>query len=700
MSSKGEAFDKFKAYTNIEGNNTSSKLKRFHSDNAREYLTSEFDEFCIEEGILHTTSAPYSPEQNGSSERINRTLLNKVRALLIQSNLAKKYWGEAITAAVYLYNRTPHSAIDYKTPYELKYGKKPDLKNIKIWGSLAYKREPTELISKLDSRAKPYYLVGYGSNQYKLLNPETSKIIWARDLKILEGYFYKRKAELKESDLLLENSNRPDDYNIDLDLDLESNPESNLESNLDQDLESDIDQLSDKPMPDIESDIEENSPLKFYKQLLDSAYANATSNIEFKDPTSYKEAISNKNSQEWLKAMEIELKDLEAQNTWSLVTKPKDRKILKGKWVYKTKLNPDNSINKYKARWVIKGFLQKPGLDYFETFANTVKPIGFRLLFAIAAYLDWEIHQWDIKSAFPNAEIDSEIYMEQPIGYNKDTSLVCKLNKALYGLKQAARQWQIHLSNKLDKLGFIAITADNSIFINKNRNIILATHIDDILVFSDKLEYINSLYKDLSQELEVSNLGEIKYYLGIEVLRDRSNRSITLTQRNFILNLLNRFNKLDLKPTKNPLVLGVKLEKNLEQATELDIKEYQKQIGSLIYLVTATRPDLAYPVGLLARFMSNPNSMHFKALNRIWQYLVYSKDYGLKYQFPSKSIDLLGYCDSDWGGDYSRKSTTGYVYLLGNQEIKTAISWNSKLQKTIALSSCEAEYMADRKSVV
>jgi hypothetical protein len=121
--------------------------------------------------------------------------------------------------------------------------------------------------------------------------------------------------------------------------------------------------------------------------------------------------------------MKIELKDLETQNTWSLVTRPKDRKVLKGKWVYKTKLNPDNSINKYKARWVIKGFLQRPGLDYFETFANTVKPIGFRLLFAIAAYLDWEIYQWDIKSAFPNAEIDSEIYMEQPIGYNKDSNL-------------------------------------------------------------------------------------------------------------------------------------------------------------------------------------------------------------------------------------------------------------------------------------
>jgi hypothetical protein len=132
ISNKGEAFDKFKAFINIEENNTSSKLKRFHSDNARKYLTSEFNKFCIKKGILHTINAPYSSEQNGFGERINRTLLNKVKTLLIQSNLAKKYWGEAITASVYLYNRTPHSAIDYKTPYELKYGKKSDLNNIKI----------------------------------------------------------------------------------------------------------------------------------------------------------------------------------------------------------------------------------------------------------------------------------------------------------------------------------------------------------------------------------------------------------------------------------------------------------------------------------------------------------------------------------------------------------------------------------------
>ena len=289
--------------------------------------------------------------------------------------------------------------------------------------------------------------------------------------------------------------------------------------------------------------------------------------------------------------------------------------------------------------------------------------------------------------------------MEQPTGYSDNPELVCKLNKALYGLKQAARQWQIHLTNKLVKLGFIAITADNSIFINRITNVILATHIDDILIFSKNIENIKSLYKDLNKDLEVSDLGEVKYYLGIEIIRNRQDKSIILTQKGFILNLLNKFNKSELKPTKNPLILGVKLEKNLDQASEKEIKDYQQQIGSLIYLTTATRPDLAYPIGLLARFMSNPSPIHFKALNRVWQYLIYSKNFGLEYKFPSKSINLLGYSDSDWGGDYSRKSTTGYTYLIGNNQFKTAISWNSKLQKTIALSSCEAEYMALKEAI-
>ena len=171
-------------------------------------------------------------------------------------------------------------------------------------------------------------------------------------------------------------------------------------------------------------------PRKFLDELIEAAAYIAVS-----DPITYSEAINSQNSQEWQKAMETDVLNLENQDTWTLVEPSKDRKILKGKWIYKTKLNSEGKIERYKARWVVKGFLQLFGLDYTETFANTVKPNAFRALFAIAAILDWEIDQWNIKSAFPNAPIDEEIYMEQPTGFETKKGLVCKLNKALSGLK-------------------------------------------------------------------------------------------------------------------------------------------------------------------------------------------------------------------------------------------------------------------------
>ena len=394
--------------------------------------------------------------------------------------------------------------------------------------------------------------------------------------------------------------------------------------------------------------------------------------------------------------MQKELDKLKELGVLQLVDRPKNTNIINGRWVYKTKLNPDNTINKRKSRWVARGFLQKYGIDYIDTFAHTSNPTAIKLLFILATRLDLEIMQWDIASAFPNADLDNKIYIEQPEGFIEDKNRVYLLNKALYGLKQAARQWELHLKNLLLKLGFSTILADSSIYIRQD--IIITTHIDDILLFSNSKDSINTLYSELSKTLEISNLGPIKYYLGVEISRDRQDNKLVLSQQAFIGNLLNKFNKLSLKPVKTPTIAGIKLEKNLEQASSKDIKQYQREIGSLIYLTILTRPDLVYAVNLCARFMQNPNQDHFKYLDRIWQYLNYTKAYSLVYQSKpnqNNSLKLEGYCDSDWGGDYTRKSTTGYLFLLD----KNIVSWNSRLQKTIALSSCEAEYMALKEAV-
>jgi len=359
--------------------------------------------------------------------------------------------------------------------------------------------------------------------------------------------------------------------------------------------------------------------------------------------------------------------------------------------VFKTKLDKNGFIDKYKARWVAKGFQQKYGIDYIETFSNTVKPMVFRALFALAAFKDLEIQQWDIKSTFPNASIDEEIDVIQPIGFEENSNQVCLLNKALYGLKQSARQFYLFLANLLKELNFNSIIADQSVFYNSENNTTITAHIDDLLVFAENKNEINSLKQQLKRKLELSDLGNISYYLGMEISRDRTKNKLFLSQKKYINELLSKFNINGDKPIYSPSVQGVRLEKNIEQAELKDMNLYQQQIGSLMYLMTATRPDIAFSVSNCARFMSNPNKEHFNALNRIWQYVKTTKNKGLLYESSDDFLTLKGYVNSDWGGDFTtRKSTTGYLFLLGN----APISWSSKLQKSVAISSCEAEYMA------
>ena len=492
LRSKEEVYSKLKEYIRVIENNSNRKIKVLKTDNGTEFINKRVKELLTTSGIEHQLSAPYTPEQNGLIERTNLTLLNKIRSLINESNLSKELWPDALKASVYLYNRTPHSFLEYITPYEKRFNKKPDISYIKIWGSISYYRNPKAL--KLEERSTLGVLIGYGSNQYKIYNPETKRTIWTRDIKILEGKYYNTpitsSKELEEITLLEEP--------------IEEQP-------------STIRQL-----PQIQDDLGSEDELSLYT---------FNSTITIKDPLSYKEAILSSNKDKWIKAMEKEVNSLKELNTWTLVDLPIKRKALKGRWVYKTKLNKDGSIDKYKARWVAKGFLQKYGIDYTETFSNTVKPMAYRLLFILGTYLDWEIEQWDIKSAFTNSPINEEIYIIQPTGFedSKSPNKVCRLNKALYGLKQSARQWYYYLKELLQDLGFYSITSDQSIFINPKTNIIVTSHIDDLLLFSKNRDAIRDLKIQLSKRVEITDLGPTSYYLGIEINRDRKNKTISLS---------------------------------------------------------------------------------------------------------------------------------------------------------------------------
>ena len=708
LATRDEIYSEFESWLTLEVNQSGVMLKRFHSDNAKEYKSETFTTLCKNRGIEQTFTAPYTPAQNGTAEIFNRTITGKMRAMLLESGLSSTWWGEAAQAACYIYNRTPHTGLSGNlTPYEARFGKKPNLSTIKQWGSRAYRKEPSEKLKKLDSRTSTWILVGYGSNQYKLANPTTHKTVMARDVYVTEGIFTTKDLErLTEQPLQLE-----DEY-VDLSSSdgIAETPDNDQERVADyppENLEDFVNEAEETPYQDTptldpqpeDTYMEENDPPvggTSWSTFQDELQEWAMLAVE---PTNINEVRASKDSKHWFQAMQKELDELNKQKTWDLVPLPPGKKALKGRWVMKLKELPSGN-NLYKARWVAKGFQQRPGVDYTETFANTVQPVTYRILLAIGAYLDWEIQQWDIKSAYPNAPLHDEVYVVQPTGYEdaKYRDYVCKCNKALYGLKQAAREWQLHLKQLLAKLDFLPLKTDQGVF-TRTRNsvtVILVTYVDDILVMATSQTQINEVRQSLGKDLEIKDLGAVNTFLGIKITRNRVKRSITLSQGAYTKKILSRAGRPH-KPSSNrtvPVKLSTRLEANNDQATPEAIYQYQQDIGSLMYLMCKTRVDLTYPVGMLARFMGNPSISHRQALDQVWNYLQTSPILGIKYQ--SKSLQAIGYSDSDWGGDLeSRKSTSGYIWTLGSG----AIAWNSRLQKTVALSSCEAEYMALREAV-
>ena len=329
--------------------------------------------------------------------------MNKVYSLLLNSNLNKKMQGEALLAAVYLYNRTPYSKLGYKTPYEFKNGELPNIGNIKVFGSLVYfKRKGLNNVTKLDKRGILGILIGYGTNSshYKIQDLENNKAIWTRDLYIIENRFLKPNNSnitantrnsttevIVDSITSIENTTSNNDNSISNE-NTRSTP-SNTSTIYDEDDENDI-------ISTIRPNSTNNPQSSSRTAILDASYSNEVDDLILvitninKEPTTYTKAIKGPDSDNWLKAMKAEVVELEAQKTWDLVDLPNNREALGGRWVYKIKTNAKNKIVKYKARWVVQGFNQILGIDYLETFSTTCRPESYRLVFLLALYNKWE----------------------------------------------------------------------------------------------------------------------------------------------------------------------------------------------------------------------------------------------------------------------------------------------------------------------
>ncbi|CAL5326432.1 unnamed protein product [Camellia sinensis] len=358
------------------------------------------------------------------------------------------------------------------------------------------------------------------------------------------------------------------------------------------------------------------------------------------------------------------------------------------KWVYKTKLKENGEVDKFKARLVAKGYVQQQGIDYTEVFAPVARMDTVRMIVALAAQKGWTLYQLDVQSAFLHGELNEEVYVEQPKGYElkNNPQKVYRLKKALYGLKQAPRAWFSRIEAHFISEGFEKCYSEHTLFIKTNKGgkiLIVSLYVDD-LIFTGNDELMFAEFKNsMLREFDMTDLGRMRFFLGIEVLQ-RSD-GIYICQRNYVLE---RFRMENSNSVHNPIVPGCKLFKD-ENGIGVDETLFKQMVGCLMYL-TAMRPDLMFAVSLISRYMAKPTELHLLAAKRILRYLKGTTGLGVFYK-NGWCEDLVGYADSEYTRDLEdRKSTSGYLFILGSG----AIAWSSRKQPIVTLSTTETEFVA------
>ena len=414
---------------------------------------------------------------------------------------------------------------------------------------------------------------------------------------------------------------------------------------------------------------------------------------EVDEPSTIQEAKSSVHAAEWKVATDAEYNSLIENKTWKLVELPPGRKAIGCKWVFKLKHDVDGKVERFKARLVAKGYAQKYGIDYDEIFSPVVRFSSISLLIAFAVQHDMLIHQMDVETAFLNGKLGEEIYMQQPEGYVKpgEKYLVCKLEKSLYGLKQSSRCWNKAFRERVEKIGFTQATAEPCVFIRKKDSLtIIAIHVDDLMILAESILEMQRLKDSLKLQFKMKDMGELHYYVGVCIVQDKERKQVYLHQGLYIEKMIKKFGQTQAKSVSTPADLNVRLQKEDGVSKPVDTTSYQSIVGSLLYAAITTRPDIAQAVGVVSKFCANPTQSHLTAAKRILRYLKGTVYLGLIYKKCADG-NLIGYSDADWAGDMDdRHSTSGNVFLLA----KGAVSWLSKKQATVALSTTEAEYVA------
>lgn len=496
LNSRKEASDKIRLVVAHIAADTKNKVRYLISDCGSEFTSNRSQEFFIEKGIVHLKAAPFTPAQNGLIERDNRTLMNGVRAMLLHRNVPELFWGEAMKTLVYVLNRSVNSSTKNKTPYELYFGKVPKVNHLKIFGCICYVKTQTKKRSgyqkKIEERGLKSIFVGYEGFDYtyRVYDLENKKIIVSRDVVFDETKGFVGDISHK---------------GIDSYINLRGESNESMDSNSDYQSEEEVEISEEK----------------------------------LSIPQNYKEALQSPQAKMWIEAMNDEYKSLIDNQTWDVVDLPEGRRAITGKWVYALK-KKNGLIDRFKARYVARGFTQKPGIDFKETFSPVVRMESIRILLILANHFDPIVMQIDVKTAFLHSDLEENIFMRQPDGFvTGKPGQVCRLKKAIYGLKQASLSWNKYFSNFLKKFNLISLKCDTCIFINTGTPfetpekpiLIVALYVDDGLILSNNKILLKSCIKYLKSKFEIK-IGKAENFVGIQISRTKD--TLLMNQTSYI----------------------------------------------------------------------------------------------------------------------------------------------------------------------
>src|SRR6187200_2481803 len=608
MKHKSETFEKFKEFQSEVENHRYKKIKFLRSNRGGEYLSYEFGLHLKQCGIVSQLTPPGTPQHNGVSERRNRTLLDMVRSMMSLTDLPLSFWGYALETTAFTLNRAPSKSVE-TTPYELWFGRKPKLSFLKVWGCDAYvkKLQP----HKLEPMSKKCVFIGYPKETigYTFYHRSEGKIFVAKNGSFLEKEFLSKEVSGRKVEL---------DEVIVPSPELESSTSQKLVRVIPTPISEEANDDGHETSHQVTTEPRRSTRVRSAPEW----YGNPVLEVMLLDnsePTSYGEAMVGPDSDKWLEAMKSEMGSMYENKVWTLEVLPEGRKAIQNKWIFKRKTDADGNVTVYKARLVAKGFSQVQGIDYDETFSPVAMLKSVRIMLAIAAYFDYEIWQMDVKTAFLNGFLKEELYMMQPEGFvdPENADKVCRLQRSIYGLVQASRSWNIRFNDVIKAFGFIQTWGEACIYkkVSGSSVAFLILYVDDILLMGNDIEFLDSVKGYLNKSFSMKDLGEAAFVLGIKIYRDRSRRLIGLSQSTYLDKVLKKFKMDQSKKGFLPVLQGMRLSKAQSPTTAKDREKmsvipYASAIGSIMYAMLCTRPDVNLAISLVGRYQSDPGMEH------------------------------------------------------------------------------------------